>query len=374
MTDKELREIRRRFRPEKNNILSIRGCLVNDQRAIVSVFNQPMASCSVEEGEKLLGIMKKSLSGSLGTNLLDLEFPAEAPTTSDKHKLLSDLRGSYLKNEDALRYFYQRVIDSVHFEGSFAILLASDNYDVFSYTNDGEKADSSEIFSYIVCAVCPVKPLDAGLCYNQYDTSFRSLEQHTLLCPPEIGFMFPAFDNRSANIYGTLYYTKSVTDVHAEFIENIFGLDFPMSANEQKQSFDNCLKETLTDECDFNLVRSVHDQIAEMVQEHKDQKQQEPLKLSKKDLKGVLEYCGIDSDKVEQFGERFDEQFGKNAEVAPKSIVDVKKFQVSTPDVSIKVNPDRTDLVSTEVINGVRYILIRANEGVEVNGVNIDIK
>ena len=374
MTEKELREIKRRFRPDKNNILSIRGCLVNGEKTIIGEINQPMASCSVTDSEKILGIMKKAISGSLGTNLLDLEFPAEAPTTSDKHKLLSDLRGSYLKNEDALRYFYQRVIDSVHFEGSFAILLASDNYDVFSYTNDGEKADSSEIFSYIVCAVCPVKPLDAGLCYNQYDTSFRSLEQHTLLCPPEIGFMFPAFDNRSANIYGTLYYTKSVTDVHAEFIENIFGLDFPMSANEQKQSFDNCLKETLTDECDFNLVRSVHDQIAEMVQEHKDQKQQEPLKLSKKDLKGVLEYCGIDSDKVEQFGERFDEQFGKNAEVAPKSIVDVKKFQVSTPDVSIKVNPDRTDLVSTEVINGVRYILIRANEGVEVNGVNIDIK
>lgn len=374
MTEKELREIKRRFRPDKNNILSIRGCLVNGEKTIIGEINQPMASCSVTDSEKILGIMKKAISGSLGTNLLDLEFPAEAPTTSDKHKLLSDLRGSYLKNEDALRYFYQRVIDSVHFEGSFAILLASDTYDVFSYTNDGEKADSSEIFSYIVCAVCPVKPLDAGLCYNQYDTSFRSLEQHTLLCPPEIGFMFPAFDNRSANIYGTLYYTKSVTDVHAEFIENIFGLDFPMSANEQKQSFDNCLKETLTDECDFNLVRSVHDQIAEMVQEHKDQKQQEPLKLSKKDLKGVLEYCGIDSDKVEQFGERFDEQFGKNAEVAPKSIVDVKKFQVSTPDVSIKVNPDRTDLVSTEVINGVRYILIRANEGVEVNGVNIDIK
>ena len=374
MTEKELREIKRRFRPDKNNILSIRGCLVNGEKTIIGEINQPMASCSVTDSEKILGIMKKAISGSLGTNLLDLEFPAEAPTTSDKHKLLCDLRGSYLKNEDALRYFYQRVIDSVHFEGSFAILLASDNYDVFSYTNDGEKADSSELFSYIVCAVCPVKPLDAGLCYNQYDTSFRSLEQHTLLCPPEIGFMFPAFDNRCANIYGTLYYTKSVTDVHAEFIENIFGLDFPMSGAEQKQSFDNCLKETLTDECDFNLVRSVHDQIAEMVQEHKAQKQQEPLKLSKKDLKGVLEYCGIDSDKVEQFGERFDEQFGKNAEVAPKSIVDVKKFQVSTPDVSIKVNPDRTDLVSAEVINGVRYILIRANEGVEVNGVNIDIK
>lgn len=374
MTEKDLREIKRRFRPDKNNILSIRGCLVNSEKSIIAEINQPMATCSVTDSEKILGIMKKAISGSLGTNLLDLEFPATAPTESEKHKLLSDLRSSYLKNENALRYFYTKVIESVHFEGNFAILLASDNYDVFSYDQSGEKSDSSEIFSYIICAVCPVKPLDAGLCYRDYDTSFRSIEEQSLLCAPELGFMFPAFDNRATNIYGTLYYTKNVSDLHPEFIENIFGLDLPMSATEQKQSFDSCLKETLADECDFEIVRSVHDQIAEMVQEHKDQKQEEPLKLSKKDLKGVLEYCGVEEEKVEQFGEKFEEQFGKNAEVAPKSIVDVKKFQVSTPDVSIKVNPERTDLVSTQVINGVRYIMIRANEGVEVNGVNIDIK
>lgn len=374
MTEKELREIKKRFRPDKNNILSLRGCLVNSEKTIISEINQPMATCSVEDTEKILGIMKKAISGGLGTNLLELEFPATAPTESEKHQLLSDLRGSYLKNENALKYFYHKVIESVHFEGSFAILLASDNYDVFSYSEDGEKADSSEIFSYIVCAVCPIKPLNAGLCYRDYDTSFRSLDEQAMLCPPELGFMFPAFDNRSANIYGTLYYTKNVADVHPEFIENIFGLPLPMSAAEQKDSFDNCLKETLADECDFEVVKSVHDQIAEMVQEHKDNKDDEPLRLSKKELKGVLEYCGVDEQKVEQFGERFEEQFGKNAEVAPNSIVDVKKFQVVTPDVSIKVNPERTDLVSTQVINGVRYIMIRANEGVEVNGVNIDIK
>ena len=374
MNEKELREIKRRFRPDKNNILSLRGCLVNSEKNIIAEINQPMATCSVEDSEKILNIMKKVLSGSLGTNLLDLEFPAEAPTTSEKHQLLSDLKSSYLKNENALKYFYHMVIESVHFEGSFAILLASDNYDVFSYDEGGEKADSSEIFSYIICAVCPIKPLNAGLCYRDYDTSFRSIDEQSMLCPPELGFMFPAFDNRASNIYGTLYYTKNVSDVHPEFIDNIFGLPLPMSATEQKDNFDNCLKETLADECDFEVVRSVHDQKAEMVQEHKDQKQEEPLKLSKKELKNVLEYCGIEEEKVEEFGEKFDEQFGKNAEISPKSIVDVKKFEVVTPDVSIKVNPERTDLVSTQVINGVRYIMIRANEGVEVNGVNISIK
>lgn len=374
MNDKELREIRRRFRPEKNNILSIRGCLVNDQRAIVSVFNQPMASCSVEEGEKLFGIMKKTLSGSLGTNLLDLEISARQAMEGEPHHLLMALRNSGLKDEGAVNEFYRRVIENVRIEGSFAILLASETYDVFSYSEDGEKGGSSEMFSYFVCAICPVKPLNAGLYFREYDNSFRSIDAHAMLSPPEMGFMFPSFDDRAANLYSTLYYTRNIFDVHPEFIQSIFGLEPPLSAGEKKDSFDNCLKETLEDDCDFEVVRSVHEQISEMVREHKESKQDEPLKLSKNTFKTVLEYCGVDGKRVENFTERFEEQFGKNAEVAPKTIVDVKKFEMNTPDISIKVNPERTDLVSTQIINGVRYILIRANEGVEVNGVNIDIK
>lgn len=374
MTDKELREIRRRFRPEKNSILSIKGCLVNSEKVIVSKFNQPMAGCSVEESEKLLAIMKKSISGGLGTNLIDLEFNATKVLEGDEHKLLMALRNSNLKDEAALDEFYQRVISSVSFEGGFAILLASDNYDVFTYSPNGEKQDSTEMFSYIVCSICPIKPLNAGLYFRQYDNSFRAIEEHAMLSAPEFGFMFPSFDMRAANIYNTLYYTKDISNVHPEFISRIFNVDLPMSASQKKESFDNCIAETLEEDCDFEVIRSVHDQISEMVTVHKETKQEEPLKLSKNHLKSVLEYCGVEGEKVEKFGEKFDEQFGKNAEIAPKSIVDVKKFELTTPDITIKVNPDRTDLVSTQIINGVKYIMIRASEGVEVNGVNVEIK
>ncbi len=374
MIDKELREIRRRFRPDKNSILSIRGCLVNADKEIVTKFNQPMATCSNEEGEKILSTMKKSLSGSLGTNLLDLEFGREQIMEGDEHKLLMALRDSRLQDEDAENAFYQRVIESADFEDSFVILLACDNYDVFTFSKDGEKEDSTSMFTYIICSICPVKPLNAGLYFREADSSFRAIDAHTMLSAPEMGFMFPAFDDRAANIYNALYYTKDISNIHPAFIQRIFNTQLPMSAAEQKDNFDSCLTDTLEDECDFEVVRSVHDQISEMVKEHKDTKKEEPLKLTKSEFKNVLEYCGVDGERVEKFGEKFDEQFGKNAEIAPKSIVNVKKFEVNTPDITIKVNPDRTDLVSTQVINGVKYILIRANDGVEVNGVNIDIK
>ena len=373
MNDKELREIRRRFRPDKSNILSIKGCLVNSEKTIVSRFNQVIAQTSLEESEKLLGIMKKSLSVGLGTNLLDLEFDGMNIADNPHHKLLMDLRNTALKDENILEEFYQKVINSVYFEGSFAILLGFDSYDVFSYSESGEKEDSSEVFNYIVCSICPVKPLNSGLYFRQFDNTFRSIEEHTMLGTPEIGFMFPAFDNRSSNIYGTLFHTRHIADIHPLFIESIFGIEPPMSAPEQKNSFGSCLKDTLENECDFSVVCSVHNQISEMVEEHKASKEEEPLKLSKQTFKTVLEYCGVDGEKVEKFSEKFESQFGKNAQIAPKSIVDVKKFQLETPDVTIKVNPERTDLVSTQIINGVKYILIRASEGVEVNGFDVEI-
>lgn len=374
MNEKELREIRRRIRPDKGNILKIKGCLVNSEKTIVSQFSQPIAACSQEESEKLLSIMKKSLSGSLGVNLIQLEWGGTAAMESEEHKLLCALRKSSLDDDNILSQFYKKIIDSVNFEGSYVILLCADNYDVYYYSSDGEKSDSSEVFSYIVCSICPVKPLNAGLYFRQFDNTFRAIEEHTMLSNPEIGFMFPAFENRSANIYGCLYYTKDIGNTHPEFVNNIFGLEAPKSAPVQKDEFKNCLKEALNEDCDFSVVRSVHNQISEMVEEHKNSKEAEPLKLSKQTFKTVLEYCGVDQKKVEEFEEKFENNFGKKAEITPKTIVDVKKFELTTPDVSIKVNPDRTDLVSTQTINGVKYILIRASEGVEVNGINVDIK
>lgn len=374
MNDKELREIRRRFRPDKNNIMGIRGCFVNDRSEIISDFYQPMVKCSQEESEKLLAIMKKSLSGGLGSNLLNMEFATKQVMEGEEHALLMKLKTSELKNKEAVHAFFQRVIESIRIDGNYVILLACDNYDVFSRNADGTKGESTEVFSYIVCSVCPLKQMNAALSFRDYDQSFHSVDADLILCPPELGFLFPAFDDRRANIYNALYYIRDISQIYPEFVERIFHTPLPMPAPEQKATFETCLTETLQEECDYETLRSVHTQIAEMVQEHKDTKQEEPLTLSKRKIKEVLEGCGVGEEKVEAFAQKYDEQFGADAEIAPSNIVNVKQFEVKLPDVTIKVNPERNHLISTQVINGVKYIMIQATEGVEVNGVSINIK
>lgn len=373
MNDKELREIKKRFRANKSSIFTVKACLVNNNREIVKTFEQSLTMSTEEETDKLLGIMKKTLSGGMGTNLMDIEFTPQQVMESEQHKLLMTLNKTELRDEESLGTLFEKIAKSISIDGNYIILAAHDNYDVYSYSKDGEKQDSTEVFSYFICCVCPVKPLKSGLCFNSGDNSFRALAEQVMLGNPEMGFMFPCFDDRATNIYNTLYYTKNIFDIHTSFIQNIFGVEAPMSAPEQKDNFEDCLRETLDGECDIQVVRSVHDQITEMIQEHKETKQEEPLKLSKSNLKTVLEYCGVDEEKVEHFGEKFDEKFGVNAEIEPKSIVDTKKYEVSMADVSIKINPERKDLVTTQVINGVKYIMICVNDSVEVNGVKIDI-
>lgn len=373
MTEKELREIKRRFRPEKSNIPKIVGCFVNGNKQIISRISQPIGVTDSVVSEKLLGVMKKTLSGSLGTNLTDISFSTRQVSESEEHKLLMGLVKSRLGDADLLERFYTRVTESVSLDSNYVILLASDVYDVFSYGRDGEESGSSEVFSYIICAVCPVKSMPEALSFREADSLFHTLSASALLASPELGFMFPAFDDRKTNIYNALYYTRSIAESYKEFTENIFASEPPMPPKLQKATFNGCLTDALADECSFEVVRSVHAQIGEMLEAHKESRDPEPLMITKETVKSVLAGCGIDNEKIEKLDKSFDENFGKNAELSPKNIVSVKKFEVETPEVSIKVDPEHRDLVSTQVINNVKYVMIRVDGGVEVNGINITI-
>ena len=374
MTEKELREIKRRFRPEKSNIPRIVGCFVNEAGQIVSRISQSIGLGDEAVSEKLLCVMKKSLSGTLGTNLTDVSFSTKQVTDSEEHKLLMTLRNSRLDDRDALESFYSRVIETVKLDSGYAILLASDVYDVFSYSKDGEESGSGEVFSYIVAAICPLKNLPEQLSFRETDSLFHLFTPSAILSPPALGFMFPAFDDRKTNIYGALYYTRSISESYPDFVSRIFAQEAKMPPKAQKAAFDECIASTLGEECTLEVIRSVHNQIEEMITEHKESRDPEPLLLSKAAVKNVLAGCGIAEEKLDQLDESFDESFGKNAELSPKNIVTTKKFELATPEVTVKVDPEHRDLVSTQVIGDVKYLMIRITSGVEVNGINIKIE
>ena len=123
----------------------------------------------------------------------------------------------------------------------------------------------------------------------------------------------------------------------------------------------------------MEVVQTVHEQICQCIEMHKESKVADPLLISKEQVKTALHSCGVPEKNIAKFSVEFDETFGNEAELHPKNIIDNRKFEIHTPDVSIKVNPERLDLIETRIIGGVKYIMICADEDVEVNGVSIHI-
>lgn len=376
MNEKEIAELRRRFKPDRSSITHIHGCYVGEKREIISRFSQSVGFMAQTEAERLLALLKKSLSGALGKNLLDISFTTMQVADSEEHRLLMALRDSKLGDEEALMTFYQKVMGSLELEGNYLILMAHDSYDVPYRSRDGEEQEdaSSEVYSYVICAVCPVKPTKPALSYFVYENAFHTLEPDWVVSPPEVGFLFPAFDDRSTNLYNALYYSRDVSVIHQELVDAVFRTQPIMPATEQKENFQSILGDTLGDDCKLDVVQSVHDHMRELIEEHKASKVPEPLTMSKGGVKTLLRGCGVESCHVDAFERKYDQTFGPDARLAPRNVVDVKQMELKTPDVTIKVNPERSDLVETRVINGKKYILIRADEGVELNGVNILIK
>lgn len=372
MNEKEIAEIRRRFNPDRSNITAIHGCHVNAQGEIVSRFGQSLASAAQEETESILALLKRSLSGSLGKQLNDIVFDTQQVVDSDEHRLLMALRDSGLQDEGLTEAFYQRVIESLAMEGPYLILLAHDRYDVPYRAKDGapNPDGSSEVYTYILCSVCPVKETKPALKYDIPGSMLCSRDMDWLVSPPELGFLFPAFDDRSANIYNALYYTRKTDDNHPEFVDGMFRVEPPMPAGLQQETFREILAEALEEDCSYSVVQELQGRITELVEDHKARKDPEPLTVSKSVLGGMLEACGVPEEKTAAFQEKYDEAFGGGA-VSPKNLLSTKELVVRTPNVTIKVDPEYGDLVETRFIDGRKYILVRVEGDVEVNGLNV---
>ena len=143
MNEKEVGELRRRLRPEKNSITHIRGCYVNEMGESVAQFDQSLALMTQEETETLLALLRRTLSGTLGKNLLDLSFETRQVVEGEEHRRLMRLRDTALKDEEAVEEFFQLVRQSLTLEGNYLILLVYDRYDVPYRAKDGERQEDA---------------------------------------------------------------------------------------------------------------------------------------------------------------------------------------------------------------------------------------
>lgn len=377
MNQKEVGELRRRLRPGKNNFSHVYGCYVSPLKEIIAEVDQPLSLLNEDDVESCLALLRKALSGGLGRNLVDVAFSTRQVAESEELKRLLALRDAKLKDAAARREFYETVIQSLELgEDSYLILLAQESYDVpFRTRNDEVLDDSSDtVYSYLLCAVCPMREGKPGLGYVPNENALHVKTAGRLASPPEVGFLWPAFDDRAPNLYNALYYVRKPELLHGEFISGVFGTEPPLSAPEQREAFETALTDALGAECSMELVQAVHEQLRERIELHKESKDPELLTVTARDVGGMLRECGIEEERVSAFQDYCGQRLGQEAAVDPANLIDSRRFQIKAGEITITVKPELSGQVESRVLEGRTYLLIPAGDGVEVNGLPVELE
>lgn len=374
MNKKEVAEIRRQYVPERCTISRICGCYVDAEKNIKTTMKEAFLSLPEDDAFKYFTIFKKTLSGTVGRNLVNLDFPLEEEHEGGHQEFLLKLRNSKLKDDALVEEFYNRIIDTFPFGENYYIILIHVAYDVPGKATDGtEMFDASDnVFEYLLCSLCPVHLSKPGLGYNEAKNCIENRIQDWIVDQPMKGFLFPAFNDRYTDIHSMLYYTKNATDLQEDFLKNMFGCTrIPLDADSQKETFNCLIADTLGTDCDYSVVKNIHEILNEKIEEFKDSP--EPLELGKQDVRRLFEDSGVPDSRMEDFDQCYDEEVGEQTTFLATNIASSRKFNIETPDVVVKVNPEAADLVETRIIDGRQCLVIAINEHVEVNGISIAV-
>ena len=371
MNKKEILEIRRQFTPENCAITRICGCYVDHEKEKKSELKKAFLSLPEEEAFKYFDIFRHTLSGTLGKNMINMEFPLEQELSGGTQEFLLKLRDSRLEDDLLVEEFYNKVIESYDYPENYYIILIHAVYDVPGKASDGEEMfDASDtVYEHLMCSICPVNLSKAGLSYNAHTNNIEDRIRDWVVDMPVKGFLFPAFTDRASNVHQVLYYSKKPEELSPDFISNVLGSEIPLSAGDQKTSFQAIVSDTLGTSCDYETIRNIHDNLNEMLEEAKEAP--EPLELSRPDIKRLLERSGASEEQMSAFDREFEDVMGEQKTVLASNIASTSTFQIETPDVIVKVNPERSDLVETREIDGRRCLVIAIDDHLEVNGIEI---
>ena len=300
-----------------------------------------------------------------------VDFAPQPVITQDNVTMLMDLRESKLEDDDILEDFFDRVIENYDYNENYYIILIHAMYDILGRSKDGEEMEdaSDEVYQYVMCVICPVSLSKPGLSYDAEGNRMQDRIRDWVVDKPAEAFLFPAFSDRTTDIHEVLYYTKNASELQPEMIERVLGAQIPMTSDRQKEAFGTVISDTLAEECDFETVKNIYENLNDIMEEHAEDP--EPLKLDQNDIKKVFENSGVPAEKMDDYEHIYKENAGDKTEFLAGNISDNKKLVVSSSDVDIKVKPDRLDIMRTKVIEGRQCLVIELNGTVSVNGIPV---
>ena len=371
MNKKEVLEIRKQFTPENCAITRICGCYVDHEKTKRLQMKTAFLSMPEEEEFKYFDMFRKTLSGKIGRNLLNLEIPLEEEMPGGAQEFLLQLRDSKLQDDMLLEEFYDKVIENYICAGNYYIVLIHAMYDIPGRASDQtELYDASEdVYEYLLCSICPVELSKAGLCYDEEENQITERRREWEVGAPVKGFLFPAFNDRNTDIHAALYYTKKTEELQEQLTQALFGVNIPLSAEAQKSMFQKILGNVLENRAGYSIVMDVYDRLYELLEEGKDDP--DPVTVGKYELRRILENSGAAEEMAERFEKEYEEFIGRDTLLQVSNLVSPKGITIKTADATIRLEPSRMDMLETTDLHGMKCLAVNADGLVEMNGISV---
>lgn len=420
MNKKDILELKRRFKKDACTFTRLCGCYVDADRNKVTTFGETFLNLEDEEFYKYLEIAKKVMSGTVGNNILELEFPTAEEAPGGRQQFLMGLRESALKSDELMDAFYDLIIDSYDYVGNYLILVFHDAYDVMTKTSDNHKLDESEeVYEYLLCAICPVTLTKPGLGYREDENRIGPRIRDWVVGVPDTGFVFPAFTDRSTDIHSVMFYTRDTKTPHSEFMESGLGCGSRLTATEKKLTFQNIVKEVIGEDEEESdaLFMDIQDNLNSLIPVVEDEtKEPEPVIVTATTIADVLAESGVSEEQAAVIEKTYEDVFGEELPEA-EQLVDPKLVEangkrkeklelvqqvenlkqqleetrslpvsesedngeevpaVKTYDVILRVKPEKVGQIHSQMIDGQKCLVIpmAEDEHAAVNGVNTTV-
>lgn len=371
MDKKGIAEVKKCFKKEDCRIDRMVSCFVNEEGEVISRFSDSFYALEDKELFKYCELFKQSLSGKLGRNLYTLAFPLEEEKEGGKQQELYQLLQSELKEEALYDAFFEKIRKDYPIPGKHLLLLAHGVYDVPKKTTDGlVLEDASEnVYSFLLFALCPVSLLKEGLCFDQQSDSFISRSEDFVVQKPEISFLYPAFHDRNSDIHALLYRCKKREDSLDAVPESLFGTPLPMGEKQQKHCFSKLVEEILQEDCTFENVRLLQEELAEL--QNKENEEEREQSLPKNQVKALLEKAGATEEQLLNFSSLYEEELGeKNESLFLENLAD-STLRLDSDNVHLRIKNEVSAILESRIIDGKEYLLLPISDNLECNGISI---
>ena len=362
MNKKEINEIKKNISKDSSllTINKVYTLYIDSEKNIVYNALQPSWSIDEETLELIKSNFVKTLKGRLGSTILEFNNF----NNSENYEIFTDALFTKFDGGEILNKYVDTIINNNSVLGPYVIFTAHCTYNALSknHTKDSETDFDEITYNFIITSICSVATEFKGLiCVDEPESKVeKELSLTKVVQDPIEGFLYPAFCDRDSDLNTIMYSCKGVKNLDREFIENALGCTYDINAEQQKETFNDIIKDSIGDDLTYNDVCNINDTIVNIIEQRKFET--EPVELTKQDIVKIAEEAGLEDETIENIEKVCDNKLEDNQTINANNVA-VSKHKIETDSsITITYNNADTDSIQIKEENGRKYIVISTDD------------